>query len=389
MGYISSNANRWYCAQESAYGQVPSITAENRIPAVKLTARQQREKSQRKDKTGSRTWAGMPSGMRRQTTFDLTSYMRDWPDMGVLPPHGPLFEAALGGPGVLWAGGTVAPGSDAVAIKFSTPHNLAPGQAITCAGEIRFVSAIADAQTVLMNAPFSVAPVAGISIGATAIYNLAEDLPSVSVFDYWDPQTAAQRILSGTAVDRLSIALNGDFHQFEFKGQAQDLIDSTSFTSGQGGATAFPPEPASANYSYSPVPGHLGQVWLGVIPNRFFTVAQASIEVRNNLNLRTHEFGSILPRGIVAGDREVLMNMELFSQDDEATTALYQAARQQSPISVMFQMGQINGQLLGIYLKSLVPEVPVFDDTDHRLKWKFSDIRAQGTANDEVVVAFG
>jgi hypothetical protein len=51
MAYISSNANRWYCARENAYGQVPSITEANRIPAVKLAGQQQREKSQRKDKT--------------------------------------------------------------------------------------------------------------------------------------------------------------------------------------------------------------------------------------------------------------------------------------------------------------------------------------------------
>ena len=114
MAYISSNANRWYCARESAYGQVPAINAVNRIPAVKLTAQQQREKSQRKDKTGSRTWQGMPAGMRQQTTFDLTSYMRDWPDPTTLPSHGPLFEAAMGAAGVLWAGGTAGPGNHCV-----------------------------------------------------------------------------------------------------------------------------------------------------------------------------------------------------------------------------------------------------------------------------------
>ena len=49
-------------------------------------------------------------------------------------------------------------------------------------------------------------------------------------------------------------------------------------------------------------------------------------------------------------------------RDDDATKALYQAARQQSPISVMFQLGDNDGQLMGVYLKSVVPEVPEFDD---------------------------
>src|ERR1700722_18668990 len=157
MAYISSNANRWYLARESAYGQIPAITSVNRIPAVKLTAQQQLEKSQRKDKTGSRTWAGLPVGMRKQTTFDMTTYMRDWPDPTTLPSHGPLVEAAMGAAGVLWAGNAANTGSTTSNIVFTTPHGLAVGQAITSGGEIRFVAAITDPVTVVLNAPLSVA----------------------------------------------------------------------------------------------------------------------------------------------------------------------------------------------------------------------------------------
>jgi hypothetical protein len=389
MAYISSNANRWYCAQESAYGQIPAINGANRIPAVKLKAQQQRAKSERKDKTGTRTWAGLPPGVRRHTTFDLTSYMRDWPDTTTLPPHGPLVEGAMGGAGVLWPGSIAGVGSDASQIIFAAAHGLTPGQAITSNGEIRFVAAVANPLTIFVNAPFSIAPASTGTIGPSATYYLARELPSVSLFDYWDPASAVQRVLSGAAVDRMSVNLNGDFHEFEFKGSAQDIVDSSSFVAGQGGATAFPTEPEVSGFGYSPVPGNLGQVWLGVIPSRFFTVVQASIEIRNDLLLRANEYGSILPRSIVPGTREVVVSLELYGQDDEATTALYQAARQQSPVSMMFQLGQLNGQLLGIYLKSLVPDVPVLDDNDRRLKWKFSEVRAQGTADDEVVVAFG
>ena len=34
--YISSNNNRFYVALESAYGSVPAITGQNRIPGVKV-----------------------------------------------------------------------------------------------------------------------------------------------------------------------------------------------------------------------------------------------------------------------------------------------------------------------------------------------------------------
>src|ERR1035441_2282016 len=73
--YISSNANRFYTGLESDYGQTPAITAQNRFPAVKLTAKNQLEKADRRDKTGSRTFVGIPAGLRRTTSFDVTTYM--------------------------------------------------------------------------------------------------------------------------------------------------------------------------------------------------------------------------------------------------------------------------------------------------------------------------
>ncbi len=389
MAYISSIANRWYVAGESAYGQIPAITQSNRIPAVKLTAQQQLVKTQRKDKTGSRTWQGNPVGMRKQTSFDMTTYMRDWPDPTVLPSHDPLFQAALGAPGALWAGNAANTGTTASTIAFVGPHNLSVGQAITSAGEIRFVSTIIDPQTVTLNAPFSAVPAVGALLGQTATYNLALQLPSLSIFDYWDPSTAVQRVLCGAAVDTMTIKLNSDFHQFEFKGMAQDLIDSASFAAGQGGAATYPAEPALTGFTYSPVPGNLGEVWLGVAPTQFLTVSSASIQIQNDLDNRAKEFGAILPLEVVPGNRTVSVSLELFGADDAYTIGLYQAARQQSPISMMFQLGQVEGQMLGIYLQSVVPAVPQYDDSDKRLQWKFTDVRAQGQAENEIVVAFG
>ena len=80
---------------------------------------------------------------------------------------------------------------------------------------------------------------------------------------------------------------------------------------------------------------------------------------------------------------------QLYSLDDSATAGLYQAARQQSPISVMFQLGETAGQLMAVYLKSVIPVVPEFDDSKNRLQWQFKSARAQGTVDDEIAVAFG
>ena len=387
--YISSNANRLYTALEVDYGQVAAITSANRIAAVKLTAKQSLEVAQRRDKTGSRTFPGFPSGLRRRTDFGLTTYMTSWdPSLG-LPSYGALFHASLGATPLVFNGSSVAAGSTQSLLVFPAPHGLVPDQAITHGGEMRFVAAIVNPLQVQLNAPLSVTPAAGTSIGRTVTYLPATDLPSVSVFDYWIPTTAVQRILTGTAIDRLQIEINGDFHQFEFSGPAQDLVDSTSFVSGQGGLISFPGEPAADIFDYSIIPGHLGQVWLGTGPDRFYALTDASVSLDNDVNLRQKEFGSSVPKCFSAGRRIVHSSFTMFEQDDAATKGLYQAARQQSPIEVMFQLGQQSGQLFGVRMKSLIPQVPEFDDSEGRLQWKFANSQAQGTVDDEIALAFG
>ncbi|MBZ5590644.1 MAG: hypothetical protein LAP39_00295 [Acidobacteriia bacterium] len=387
--YISSNANRFYCAAEAAYGQVPLITTGNRIPAVKLSAKQLLEVTNRKDKTGSRTFAGLPPGGRRRTTFQLNTLLTTWAGGPSEPCYGPLFHAGLGSSASISPGGTVGVGSTATSVTFAAPHGLVAGQAISYLGEIRFVMSALDSLTVQLNAPLSTAPVPGSSLGPTATYFLSTELPSVSIFDYWAPSSAVHRILCGAAVDQIAVKVNGDFHEFAFKGVAQELADSSSFSSGIGQLSAFPSEPTLGTFDYSIVPGHLGQVWLGNDPSRFFTITSAQLALSNNLDLRAQEFGSSLPRAVSAGIRAASLDFELYQQDDSVTQSLYQAAKQQSPISAMVQLGQQPNQLFGAYLKSLIPQVPEYDDSEARLKWHFGSSRAQGTVDDEIVVAFG
>lgn len=386
--YISSNANRFYAARESAYGEVSSITAENRFPAIKLSTRQQSVAAERRDKTGSRTYSGMPPGGRRHTTFEVQTYMTSWTE-NAPPAYGHLLEACLGGAPRTFNGGTAGAGCGGTRLSFSAPHGLIPGQAVTYEGELRFVTSIEDASTVQLNASFSTTPGAGAPIGASVTYSPATDLPSVTIFDYWDPTTAVQRLLCGGAVDRMEVKVNGDFHEFAFSGVAQDLVDSATFAAGLGQLSAFPTEPALGAFDYSIVPGHMGQAWLGSTPERFHTLTYGRFAVENDLDIRAKEFGSNVPKAISPGRRKVSLDLDLYGRDDSATEALYQAARQQSPISVMFQLGEISGQLFGVYASSVVPEVPEFDDSESRLKWQFRNSRAQGIADDEIYVAVG
>src|SRR5712692_10612471 len=140
--YISSNNNRIYVGLEGTYGTVPAITGANRIPAVKLGVRQVPEQTGRRDKTGSRTFVGLPNRIRKDTSFALETFMTAWTNQAAAPRHGPLFQAAMGGVPVQFAGGTVAAVTNQTQISFTAAHGLAVGQALTCAGEIRFVAGV-------------------------------------------------------------------------------------------------------------------------------------------------------------------------------------------------------------------------------------------------------
>lgn len=387
--YIASNDNRLYAAIEAAYGRVPEMDSGNRFPAVRFSAKQAIETSTRRDKTGTRTFLGAPTGTRRNTDYQLKTYLSSWSSQTEQPGYGPLFQAALGGDPQIHGGGTIASANSETRLTFQGGHGLTAGQAIATGGELRFVSAVVDGQTIEINAPFSGFVGAGSIATPTVTYRPAKSLPSFSVLDCWSPDAAVQRVLCGGAVDEFSMIVNSDFHEFTFNGPGRDLIDSASFTDGQGELSAFPPEPAPGAFDHSVVPGHLGQVWIGVTPERLYTLTSATLTLSNAIETRAKEFGLDGLRAITPGQRKVSLDFELFATADEQSAALYAAARQRSPMSVMFQLGQQEQQLFGVYLKSVVPELPDFDDSETRLSWSFLNCRAQGSDDDEVVIAFG
>ncbi len=387
--YISSNDNRFYAALESEFGTVANIAAANRIPAVRLTVADEVRQASRRDKTGSRTFQGQNGIARRLSSYGLQTYLVSRNSGGQAPGYGPLFQAAMGGDVAPFAGATVDSTPGASQVRTTTAHGLSVGQGVAFAGEVRFVTSVVDTHTVEMNVPFSIAPAQGSPLGPTVSYKLGKLPKSVSVFDYWSPDSALHRLVSGATVDQMRIRVNGDYHEFEFQGPASSIIDSASFASGQGQLTAYPVEPALADFSYAPIPGHLGQAWIGAIPERVYTVTQAELLLTNNIDLRGREFGIGTPRCFAPGPREVKLGLSLYSDDSAPIKALYQSARERTPVQVMLQLGLQAGQMFGVYVKSWQPEVPGFDDRETRLQWRFTNGMAQGTDNDELFVCFG
>lgn len=386
---ILSNDNRFYTELEASYGSVPAITASERLAVIKLRIQQELETRARRDKTGGRTFKGVSPGSRKRTQFNLQTYLVENPTPTSPPAVGPLVQGAMGSAPLVFSGGTAGSGSTTAQVEFSSAHGLIKGQAFGHGGDIRFVASVVNSTSVQVNAPFTMAPASGETLTPAVTYFPASDLPSVSIFDYWDPAGAIDRILVGGSCSRMRVKVNSDYHELEFSGEAQDVIDSESFTTGQGQLSSFPAEPVISSTTSLPIPGNLGQAWLGTPANKFLTVTSALIEVDNDVDLRNREFGTSVPQCITAGVRRVSANFEVIEADDDQSRALYSAARSETPVGVMFQLGETPGSLLGVHMSSVVPQVPEFNDDERLLRWEFSSARAQGDTDDEVVIAFG
>jgi len=387
--YISTKQNRFYAALENSYGTVAAVTAADRFTGKSLKIQHEQERPKRRDKTGTRTYRGIAGALRARTKYELKTYLYGREAGSAAPRFGALLEAGLGGAPRVQNSGLAVTSISGAQVTFGQGHGLQAGDAVALAGEIRFVMSIPDSQSVLVNAPWTQGQTAGELTGGAVTYGLAASVPGVSLYDCWSPAAAVQRVLRGAVVDETQFRVSGDFHELSFSGEAADVLDSASFESGVGGLTDFPQEPVLEDLLEEPVPGHLGQAWIGGSPSRVYTLSQARVTVRNRIELRGNDFGTLLPRCVVPGDREVLVDLELYSQDGGVFDELYQAARSRTAVPVMLQLGEQESQLCGLYIPNLIPVVPEFVDEETRLRWRLQGSIAVGTVEDEIYVAFG
>jgi hypothetical protein len=386
-GYILSTANRFYAGIESNFGNPATVSAQSRFVASKFDAVQVCPASNRRDKNGSRTSFPPTTNGIRTTAFRLTTYLTSNSPSGI-PSCDALFQSALGALPQVATGLTVASAPNGSSLQTAVAHRLSIGSAISYLGEIRFVTAVQKATSFSLNAPFSNTPATGTVLPNTAAYQLSRRLPSVTVYDYWDPAGAVSRIITGAVVNEFDLTISSGTHEFNFSGPAANLIDSASFASGVGGLTAFPAEPTLSQFDYSLVPGNLGQVWLGSTDEQVFTLTGARIRIANSLRARAAEFGSPYPLSIVPGNRRVTVDFTLLAQSDVQTAMLYRLAKNRVPVAALLQLGQRQGALMALYLPAVTMRVPSFDDSGQRLAWHFTNNQASGVIENELFMAF-
>lgn len=386
--FIASNQNRVYGALESAFGTAATVDGSDRLPLSAFRLRERRVVNDRKDKTGSRTYPGAPANGRESAAVQLGCYLTEWDTGSGFPALHDVMQSVTGGPVRICGANVVQSITGSQTVSMAQPHGLSSGQGMSCAGEIRFVDAVLDSNTVAVNAPFTKAIQSGEAIGRTITYTLGDDLKSLTVYDYWDPQAAVQRAVAGLAIDELRVNINGDFHEMAFAGEGRTFFDSSTFVDGVAGLTEYPPEPSLGEYSVSLIPGTLGQAWVGSTVSQSYNVLLGAVRMTNNIEYRRREFGPGVVGCVAGGIRDIRVDLRLSANASSDMSALFSSSRTREPIPIMFQLGEAVGQLCGVYLKSVVPEVPSFEDSQTKLEWTIRDARAQGSHNDELSIAF-
>lgn len=384
--YINSTNERLYGAIESEFGAAASLSSGDRLSFRSLKLGESAIRATRRDKTGSRTRFAPHPEIRTDNRFELTAYFPGRDAVAPTDAMTNLVECALGGERRSATGLIVSSiGTNPASITFSAPHLLAPSQALRFGGQIRFVKEVVSSNIVALSAPFDGNLSAGSSLGTTVTLYPGDTPRSFTLGNYWNPTGTLDRILAGSVIDEMEIALNSDFHGARFQGITREVVSVAAFSAGHTGLTQFPAEPPLSLASFVLVPGHVGQLHLG---GAEFYLLQLSLRLQNRVDARAREFGLGVAPCYSADLREVSVQFQLYASTKEAVAALHAMARNRQETDLSIQLGNKEGQLVGIHIPRFVPEIPELNDSDSRVVMSYPSSLAYGVANDEIAVSF-
>jgi hypothetical protein len=384
--YINASQERLYGAIEGEYGRAASLQASHRISFRSLKVTERTIRSERNDKTGSRTRSAPHPAVRKDNRFELACYFSargaaNDPD-GVMG----LVQAALGGD-VAELGGLQVTGvaGNPPTVTFAGAHGLRVGQALRFQGELRFVKAVNSANSVTLSAPFGTGLQAGATAGNTVTCWPGDKPKPFTLGNYWTPAGSIDRILAGCVINELAVTLNSDFHGALFRGTAREVVSATGFDAGDTGLTAFPAEPAMTLQDRRLVPGHVGRLFIGGVE---YFLLDLALRFVNNSDTVTREFGMETASCYSADVRSVSVQFQLYASDHTAVSQLHALARSRGETDLSIQMGDTPGELVGIYIPRFMPEIPELKDADTHVVMSYPSSLVFGVTNDEISIAF-
>ena len=239
--------------------------------------------------------------------------------------------------------------------------------------------------------PFLVAAfgkAATLSAGVSATYDPEDASPSLAIWDFNALTTAAQRVLSGSIVQRVKISWGQNFGEIEFSGEGKHPLDTDEFSGAdsiaKSGLTTFPSEP-TAVVSGSSAPGYKGVITIDGVT--YTTFRSGSIEMTIARVLPKDQWNSDYPSDPANGKRSVKVDLSMRDDDSTNFKALKNKAKAGTPVDMSFAVGNVAGNIWVPSLKNVILPKPAYNYSDTQRVVDFRGGSAKmstNTSKDEI-----
>lgn len=213
---------------------------------------------------------------------------------------------------------------------------------------------------------------------------------SVSLFDFVSPSTTEQRIAASCIVNSMEIDFGSDWAGVRFSLSGKSLIESKYFSSldteGKCGLTAFPSQPASPSFAYTPILGHKGSATLD--GNAYTTILNGKITLTSGRAQQQNCFGTDYSQGVTSGMRNVNINWTMLDDDSANLTSLKNKGRASTAVTVVFVLGVTAGNILTATARVKLGR-PTYgvDGTLRTVNFNATGRISSVSANDDLVIA--
>lgn len=217
---------------------------------------------------------------------------------------------------------------------------------------------------------------AGVIVASTSVtYNPDDTSPTLSIWNFRKPAGATQQVAFGASVNQAVIRLGQDVAIIELNGEAYWVLDSNQFataeTAAKGGLTTFPVEPAAPVTNGTMAIGYKGSVTLDGIT--YATLRTATITFNAGREHLKDVYNTDYPDPSPAQDRrDIRIEFSIYDDDSGDLGSLKNKAITNTPVTLVFQVGTVAGNIWTWTLRNVILAAAKYDDSQRKYAVNFT-----------------
>jgi hypothetical protein len=240
----------------------------------------------------------------------------------------------------------------------------------------------------------------GPGVGNGWFYNFVDfAAPPLTIlsFNHGQPSTGSAYAI-GAVTQRATLTVNADILGLAVSGTALGVAEVDTFSildaDVQGGLSAFPTEPTTFTSNGVATHGYGGSFYF-IIGNTAFPLPKMgtnlTIEINTGIDLFGEFVDTFYPAAVLYGPRSVTVSLSFLNNDSAVLVSLKQAARQNTPIQVGYDLlSNPSGQRVSIRARNVQLIPATFRDNNNSVTCDFGTSLASGSAgaSDDLTIGF-